>query len=128
MKNIIHTLFLSLVIAACGTTKQSNMNKTPNQDTNTLTGQIVKEEFSDKGGRSSGVYEYYLRCSVQDYFIKFCESTVTKKEIDALKLGEFDTIKVEAKIIDGNWDICPNDPDLMQSRVGEYVVIYKIVL
>ena len=93
----------------------------------TLTGHIVQKEFINKAEKPSGFYEYYLRCSIQDYFIKFCESGITKKDIDALNLGEFDGITVDAEIKDGSWDICPNDPQEMQSRIWQYVVVYKIL-
>jgi hypothetical protein len=92
-----------------------------------MSGQLVKKEFTNKIGEGNGVYEYYFRASIQDYFIKFCESNVTKTEIDALNLSEFDTFKVEAEIIEGEWDICPNDPAEMQSRIGKYIRISKVV-
>lgn len=101
------------------------MQKTKNHQI--LTGQIVKKQFINKGGKPSGFYEYYLRCSIQDYFIKFCESNITKTDIDALNLSEFDAISVEAEIKNGEWDICSGDSQYMQSRIGKYVVVYKLI-
>lgn len=125
--NIFLVFFLS-VILSCSTSNTKQLQKHNSMTTHqTLNGQIVKKEFVNKAGKSSGFYEYYLRCSIQDYFIKFCESDITKKDIDALNLGEFDTITVDAEIINGDWDICPNDPQEMQSRIGNYVVIYDVL-
>jgi hypothetical protein len=36
------------------------------------------------------------------------------------------TVSVRAKTIEGNWDICPEDPKEMQSRVGYYITIQLI--
>lgn len=92
-----------------------------------LTGQIVKKTHVNKAGKTFYYYDLYLRCSVQDYFIKFCESDVTQDEIDSFSGLRADAITVEAEIRDGNWDICPGDEGEIQSRIGEYVVIYKIL-
>lgn len=130
MKRVVAiSLILSvLVVVSCFNPNKKQIQKEDSMTTHQiLNGQIVKKEFINKAGKPSGFYEYYLRCSIQDYFIKFCESNVTKKDIDALNLGEFDGVSVEAEILDGTWDICPNDPQEMQSRIGQYVVIYKIL-
>ena len=68
--------------------------------------------------------DLYLNCSDQDYFIKFCESTLTQEELIG-HLGK--TIEVEVEIREGNWDICKNDPEYAQSRMGTYVIIKKII-
>lgn len=130
MKNTLSilTLSISLLLVSCFNPNKKQLQKEDSMAKHqTLNGQIVKKEFINKAGKGSGFYEYYLRCSIQDYFIKFCESDITKKDIDALNLGEFDGISVEAEILDGTWDICPEDPQEMQSRIGKYVVIYKIL-
>jgi hypothetical protein len=134
MKKYIFIVLSITLLVACGTTKETTtttttteMNKEVNQNKNTLTGQIVKKEVLNNEGNSTGVYEYYLRCSVQDYFIKFCESSVTTADIDALKLSEFDAISVKAEIKDGALDLCPDEPIESVSRIGKYVVIYEIL-
>ena len=111
----------------CGAIKQSDMNKQPLENSNTLTGQIVKKTHVNKACKTFYYYDLYLRCSVQDYFIKFCESSVTKAQIEALNLGEFGNISIEGEIKEGDLDICPNDSTDVQSRIGHYVVIYKIL-
>jgi hypothetical protein len=111
----IYILFLFFYVSAAA------QEKTPGS---TLKCQLVEKAFVNKGGKTQGFTELYLRCSVQDYFIKLCESAVTKEElINYLDKG----IEVEAEIKEGSWDICRNDPRYAQSRIGKYVVINKIV-
>lgn len=119
-----------LFVLGCGTAKNDDvpMNKTPevSNDHAVYTGQVVEKEFYTKGGKAAGFKDMYLRLSVQDYFIKFCESKVTKEEIEKLNLGEFDSIKIEGEVKDGEWDSC--DPEnRVQSRTGSYIVIYAII-
>lgn len=86
--------------------------------------QIVEKIFRNKAGKVLGDTELYLRCSVQDYFIKFCESEVSKEEISKyINSG----VTVEMEVRDGEWDSCPAQTFPVQSRVGVYVVIKKII-
>ena len=139
--NRIFILFLIFLNTAnCKVTSEKkvnlneNMNKNieNNQNNVVYTGQIVKKEFIKKNGEPSGFYELYFRASVQDYFIKFCESKVSKNEISAfLAKDEMDIpkgVKVNARIIYmGYWDICNEDPAMTQSRVGDYIIIDEIL-
>ena len=86
--------------------------------------QVIEKEFYKKNGKPTGKKELYLRCSVQDYFIKICESNYTEKELtNYINKG----ITAEIEIIEGEWDICnPNDHEI-QSRIGKYAVIKKIL-
>ncbi|OFZ43067.1 MAG: hypothetical protein A3D92_06175 [Bacteroidetes bacterium RIFCSPHIGHO2_02_FULL_44_7] len=87
--------------------------------------ELIEVNFSNKIGIESDIKELYLRCSVQDYFIKLCESQVTRTELEPfINKG----IKVKMKILDGNWDSCPGDFQEMQSRTGRYAVIETLVL
>ena len=131
MKNLLIISLLSICCLSCGSRKEEPLVSTNkvaevNNEHAVYTGQVVEKEFYNKGGKAMGFSDMYLRLSEQDYFIKFCESNVTKEEIEDLKLGEFDAIKVEAEIIDGEWDSC--DPEArVQSRVGRYIVIYALL-
>ena len=85
--------------------------------------QLVKKAFIKKNGEAADFQEYYLRCSVADYFIKLCESSVTAEELDKyLNQG----LPAEIEFKEGTWDICEDDPDEMQSRIGEYVIIKSL--
>ena len=86
--------------------------------------QLVKKEFINKGGNTSGFSEYYLRCSIQDYFIKFCESDIKSEDLDPY-LDQGITVRMTIK--EGSWDICTGYPDQMQSRIGAYISIQEII-
>jgi len=84
---------------------------------------VTKTSFSKKGTPLES-RDFYLRCSIQDYFIKFCESKVTKEElIPLLNQG----ITVEMEVRNGEWDRCPNDPAYIQSRTGTYAIIQRLL-
>ena len=84
---------------------------------------LIEEAFEKKNGVSTGHMELYIRCSVQDYFIKFCESEVTSEDV-AKYVGQ--SVEVTYEIRAGNWDICKTDPQEMQSRIGNYAVVYSM--
>ena len=86
--------------------------------------QVIEKPFIIKNGVESDKMEYYLRCSVDDYFIKFCESNVTREEI-AEYVGK--GIMVDVEILEGSWDICSDDYEYAQSRIGYYAVIHQIL-
>lgn len=98
-----------------------------------ISGLIVKKPFVNKVGKKTGFYEYYFRTSIQDYFIKFCES---KLSIDALekhleKVPESGPdndkpVTLEVTIKQGEWDVCDEDFPA-QSRVGYFVIVHRIV-
>ena len=85
---------------------------------------LVEKTFVNKGGKITDYTELYLQCSVQDYFIKLCESKV---KLDGLKKYINKGITVDMEIKDGFWDHCSDDPAYAQSRIGTYVVINKII-
>ncbi|MBC8756458.1 hypothetical protein H2O64_17420 [Kordia sp. YSTF-M3] len=71
----------------------------------------------------------YIRRSIQDYYIKFCESKISSEDLENY-LSTMDTeIKVatlEVEFLDGYWDICDGDFE-QQSRISSYVIIHRIV-
>jgi hypothetical protein len=92
--------------------------------TGSYTGHVVAKPFVNKVGQVKGPDELYLRLSMGDFFIKFSESQVSAAEIRA-RLGQ--VITVQGEIRNGEWDIGPDDPPEMQSRIGDYVVIRSLV-
>lgn len=85
---------------------------------------LVKKTFFSKKGTPLESGDLYLRCSTQDYFIKFCESKVTKEELlPLINQG----ITVEMEVRNGEWDRCPNDPEYIQSRIGTYAIIHRLL-
>ena len=78
-----------------------------------ISGLIVKKAFVNKIGKAGDFKEFYFRASIQDYFIKFCESKVGKKELENYINKEKGNdilidkpITLEVEIVnDGLWDI-----------------------
>ena len=117
---------------SCSTGKETELSAydTPNPVAHSIiTAPIVKKNFVNKAGRTTDHIEYYIRRSIQDYYIKFCESNVSIKELNE-KLenidGEIKALKLEVEFRNGEWDICDGNHEV-QSRIGEYAVILKIL-
>lgn len=88
----------------------------------------MKAYENKKGKINNDIQEYYLRCSADDYFIKFCECKVSKDDIIAHFNSQklINPIAVKAKILSGEWDSC-DTTERVQSRTGKYVQILEIV-
>ena len=112
------------------TSQQNNVSdKNPAEKPYLITAPIVKKQFVNKAGRTTDHVEYYIQQSIQDYFIKFCESNVSIKELNE-KLenieGDIKALQLEVEMREGDWDICDGNHEI-QSRIGEYMVILKIL-
>lgn len=117
MKNIFLFIF---IIPSIHVFSQQMLPKEPNIITAGC--QVVEKKFVNKGGKSTDIKELYLRCSVQDYYIKFCESKVSLKKMKK-HIDKGLTVTFEVK--EGEWDICGGDPEI-QSRIGTYAIVLKI--
>ncbi len=81
-----------------------------------LTCLLIEKTCVDENWNPKGK-DLYLRCSIQDYYIKFCESKVTKEDI----VSRIDTtVTVEVEIVKGVWDDC------VLGREGYYVRLLKM--
>lgn len=134
MKTIIF-LVLGFLVCACASTQDATPvhNKTADVATEDgkyiISAQIVSKNFVMKNGKVTEHSEYYVRRSIQDYFIKFCEGNVTTEELEKhlkKQKGELKSLTLEIEIKDGMWDSCDAE-NLVQSRTGPYIVIYRIV-
>lgn len=109
-------------------------NKRPDQSTGNgkymVSAPIIHKQLMKKNGQPTEYTELYLRRSTQDYFIKFCESAISREEL-AQQLNQqgtlLPTLTLEIEFREGSWDICDGN-HLQQSRIGEYVVIHRIVV
>lgn len=123
------------LLNACGTlgTKSTTMGKKKRPDPQTvdgrvrISGPIVQRKRMKKNGEWSGEVDFYVQRSVQDYFIKFCESEVTLEAFQEHWEGIDSMIKtmgLEVEFREGLWDQCGEEE--VQSRVGPYLVVYQI--
>lgn len=129
MNNYSFLFFLIIPLISCASQKNVlGENQEKKSDTIELVNvPIVEKPFYNKIGEKSDKTEFYIRCSVQDYFIKFCESQVTKEQLEsALSKIEspIKTLSVKIEIREGEWDRC--DSNQVQSRIGKYVVLHSI--
>ena len=91
------------ILFSCSTSKekpsqQNNVSdKKPAEKSYLITAPIVKKHFVNKAGRTTDHIEYYVQQSIQDYFIKFCESDVSE---DVLK-ERLNRIQGDIKTIGG---------------------------
>lgn len=100
------------------------VQKTPEGTIEMISGEIVRLPFINKMGVSSkDAADFYLRASIQDYFIKFCESKITRE-----MLQKFEDKAVTLEVIkkNGNWDSCGVGHD-EQSRTGLYVQVVRVL-
>ncbi len=126
---IIIAIVISFIACnAAGKISGNKQNTNTMNDKVTITGLLVEKKFEKKNGQFTDFSEMYFRLSVDDYFIKFCESEVNKSELNKYLSEDLNIkpITLEIEYRKGNWDICDDNSDA-QSRVGRYVVIHRIV-
>ena len=79
---------------------------------------LIEKSTRDDNWNIKEGKDFYLRCSVQDYFIKFDESDVKKEDI-AHRLNTPVTATFE--IVEGYWDDCEKDRKGVYARLQELV-------
>jgi len=81
MKLFIITI-IGFVILGCSSSKTEQVTNIKEKKVESFYScELIEKEFENKIGKPGGFKELYLRCSVQDYFIKICESKVTAEQI-----------------------------------------------
>lgn len=87
-----------------------------------IVGKVVNKKAYNKAGKEMpGSGDYFLEYDGNSTFIKLSESKVTAEDLNKI-LGQQKTFEVVKA--DGLWDT--DDPNV-QSRIGEYFMIYKIL-
>ena len=127
---IIPTLLFCLAIMACNSNimkleKKLSSDESPTRVVNVP---VVEKRFVKKNGEITDIKEFYLQMSIQDYFIKFCESKVTEEELRERLAKDNSLIKsipMEVEFKDGEWDRCGEEE--VQSRIGAYVIVHKLI-
>lgn len=95
-----------------------------------ISGPIVLKKFVDSKGKITDRQDYYIQRSIQDYFIKFCESEVSRAELEKYLVTKKEFLKsatLEVEYRDGDWDNCSDDGIKVQSRTGAYIIVHKII-
>ena len=89
-------IILPIALFGCSESKDIPQGKSMSlTDSKTTTCQLIEKEFVNKGGKVTQYKELYLRCSIQDYFIKLCEGNVAATQLKPyINLG----IEVEMEI------------------------------
>ncbi len=132
---VVSLIILFSCTATSKTKKELKENKVFQQENidddikiNEYTGQIVSENFTNKGGKAySNIQDLYFQIkNGERYFIKFENSVLSFKEATSL-IGK--DLKIKAKIIEGLWDVPDDKPQYAQSRMGFYIIIesYEII-
>lgn len=130
---ILFFLVLAHLLSCCAPKSVPMMkkNKTPDlkstENKVIITAPVVEKKFVKKNGEVTDITEFYIQRSIQDYFIKFCESKVTKKELSEA-LDNFRLqggLKMEVEFRNGLLDVCDGNLN-QQSRTGKYAIIYRI--
>ncbi len=122
---------LLVLLVACGTSKSPGpmvADQQTEQGNYIISAEVVELPMKMKNGKVAGYTDWYVRRSAQDYFIKFCESGITRKELEQTLNRENGTIKtltMEVEYRNGLWDSCSDE--IVQSRTGEYIVIHRLV-
>ena len=130
----LFVLSMSLLFS-CSTSKENQIGQKAFSDSQlsdksyVISAPIVVKKFVNKAGRTTDHVEYYIQQSIQDYFIKFCESAVTenalKEQLNRIQ-GDPKTLRLIVEKKNGSWDICDDDFEV-QSRIGDYMIITKII-
>jgi hypothetical protein len=91
-------------------------------------GSIVKRQQQNKAGRKLNTYDLFFESQGQSYFIKTCNGTVTRSELEGKAINDNSKdnkpFKVIAEIKNGLRD---TDDPKQQSRIGKYICIYKVI-
>lgn len=89
---------------------------------------IFSKNFVKKNNYSTKHKELYLKHQGKTYFIKFCRSQISRKELEKhlRKKPKNKNITLGVTLSTGYLDICDGNYDV-QSRMGDYALIHRIV-
>ena len=137
MKYLIYMILLNLLISnACSVSYKNSNNDalskkellSSKNSLRTYSGQVVSKTTETKGSKNPNQGDLYFRLSTGDYFIKFCESDIPFDQIEPFIQKEFEIkiVSLDIEFKEGEWDNC-KEPGYVQSRIGPYVIIKKIL-
>lgn len=118
----LFSIFSLLIISCNSNTGVTKDVKVKEDNLEIFEGKIIKVQFVDKGGRvHEDIFSYYFETNNEKLFIKIQDGKVKRDEIAKYYNTK---IKIEGYKTFGLWDT--DDPNV-QSRVGDYIVFYKIL-
>lgn len=79
-----------------------------------------------KNGTQADYKEFYLMHNNESYFIKFCESQLSRQTVETLYSSNNKVFTFEVELAKGEWDICDENYE-QQSRIGEYILLHNII-
>lgn len=109
--------------------RRKTKDPTTDQQTRIITAPIVSQYIVKENGERTDRKAYYLERSIQNYFIKFCESSVSQEDLEqhlAAQTGLIKTATLEVSFQKGAWDIGEDGAE-SQSRRGEYAIVHRIL-
>lgn len=126
--------YIFIILFFCFISCQANKQKSHStndiilkENQEILLGKITRKQFINKGGRKpKGVYDYYFKWNGNNRFIKTVKGAggMTKDELEPYLNKK---VEVVAVLREGSWDSDPTLDFPVQSRGGEYVIIYEII-
>jgi len=111
------------------TVKDTAKDKSPGNGKIIISTPVVVKKSGPKDGDVTDHYDIYIQRSMRDYFIKFCESKLSREDLENHLAGIDSKIKVltlEVEFLKGYWDVCDDNFDV-PSRKGEYVIIHRVI-
>jgi hypothetical protein len=123
---LIYTAFLC---NSCSTAQDSQElhNKPLITDQQSIIyGSLIKKPFIRKNGVPTKNKELYFNYNNKSYFIKFCESQVSRQTVERLYSSNSIGFTFEVELAEGEWDICDKSSE-QQSRTGKYMLLHNFI-
>jgi hypothetical protein len=134
-KSILLLTFLLLsILFSCGSSGKIENVKSSEEAKNMIgksyfiTARIAEKTRIIKG-ETQAKSNFFLERSIQDYFIKFCESNVSRAELESYMENQRASIKIlhaEVEYREGEWDRC-EEMGKVATRKGAYIIILRLL-
>ena len=126
---------VSLIFCTCQITNPNKMTKQKKPDTKTenntviISGEIILA-VCDENKDENRVEEFFIRRSIQDYFINLAQSKIKSEDLRPYVSKSYEdiiTAKLEVDYVEGKWHQCSGmfGP---REHEGIYVVVHKIIV
>ena len=125
-------LWILLGLVSCGIPNSSNMTQNKQADLSSgqekyiITAEVVQKNIAQDDRQDSDKTAFYVRRSIQDYYIKFCESDINRAELEQrleTLSGLIKTVKLQVSYREGTLDECENRQGVDE---GQYIVVHQL--